>query len=70
MQGASGAAYKGDSTIVAPDTITIQLHHIKFKDGIPVGFPEDAYTLAINYPEQFATRYVSNGEYAPESEDN
>ena len=70
LQGASGAAYKGDSTIVAPDTITIQLHHIKFKDGIPVGFPEDAYTLAINYPEQFATRYVSNGEYAPESEDN
>ena len=44
--------------------------NIKFKDGIPVGFPEDAYTLAINYPEQFATRYVSNGEYAPESEDN
>ncbi len=70
LQGASGAAYLGDSTIVANDTITIQLHHIKFKDGIPVGFPDNAYTLAINYPEQFATRYVSNGEYAPESEDN
>lgn len=70
LQGASGAAYQGDSTVVASDTITIQLHHIKFKDGIPVGFPEDAYTLAINYPEQFATRYVSNGEYEPEPEDN
>lgn len=70
LQGASGGGYPGDALIVAPDTITIQLHHIAFKEGIPIGFPNKAYTIAINYPEKFATRYVANGEYQPEPEDN
>lgn len=51
--------YPGDDKIVEPDSITIQLHHIKFKD-IEVGFPQTAYTLAINYPEAISTNYCSN----------
>lgn len=51
--------YPGDDKIVEPDSITIQLHHIKFKD-IEVGFPKTAYTLAINYPEAISTNYCSN----------
>lgn len=51
--------YPGDDKIVEPDSITIQLHHIKFK-GIEAGFPQTAYTLAINYPEAISTNYCSN----------
>lgn len=51
--------YPGDDKIVEGDSITIQLHHIKFK-GIEAGFPKTAYTLAINYPEDIATNYCSN----------
>ena len=69
LQGASGSTYLGDASIVAPDTITIQLHHIKFKGGIPASFPSSAFTLAINYPEELATQYTSSGDYTPENED-
>lgn len=69
LQGASGSTYLGDASIVAPDTITIQLHHIKFKGGIPASFPSSAYTLAINYPAELATQYTSSGDYTPENED-
>ena len=51
--------YVGDEKIVEPDSITIQIHHIKFK-GIEAGFPQTAYTLAINYPEAISTNYCSN----------
>lgn len=54
--------YPGDTKIVENDSITIQLHHIKFKGGVEPGFPPTAYTLAINYPEEFATSYCSNEE--------
>lgn len=61
--GPSSAAdstnYPGDDKIVEGDSITIQLHHIKFK-GVETGFPQTAYTLAINYPESLATNYCSN----------
>ncbi|MCR5277392.1 MAG: Z1 domain-containing protein [Bacteroidales bacterium] len=62
LQGAGGA-YKGDSSIVAPDTVTIQLHHIGFKNKVRAGFPLSGYTLAINYPEELATRYAQNCDY-------
>ncbi len=54
--------YPGDRKIVEKDSITIQLHHIKFKGGVPIGFPSTAYTLAINYPEHLSTCYCSNEE--------
>ena len=51
--------YPGDRKIFEKDSITIQLHHIRF-DHRPLDFPEDAYTLAINYPDELATNYCSN----------
>lgn len=62
--------YPGDAKIVDNDTITIQLHHIKFKPT-QIGFPQTAYTLAINYPERLATSYCSNeGNGEDEDEDD
>lgn len=58
-RSADGKKYPGDAAILAPDTITIQLHHIQFKPQ-QVGFPQTAYTLAINYPPALATTYRSN----------
>ncbi|MBE6331702.1 MAG: endonuclease [Bacteroidales bacterium] len=52
--------YPGDTKIVEPDLITIQLHHIKFKGGISLDFPETAYTLAIYYPSKLSTIYRTN----------
>lgn len=54
--------YPGDRKIVGDDSITIQLHHLGFVRH-PLGFPEHAYTLAINYPETLAANYCSNEQY-------
>ena len=61
--------YPGDLAIVGPDSITIQLYHIKL-DGIkPVDYPDDAYSLAISYPDSFATNYVLSEQANQEDED-
>lgn len=60
--------YPGDNKIVGVDSITIQLHHIKFKGGVEPGFPETAYTLAINYPERLATNYFSGEDEAQDDD--
>lgn len=54
----NGITYPGDRKMCDPDTITIQLHHIKFLNGI-LELPPDAYALTINYPEKIATNYIS-----------
>lgn len=59
--------YPGDKKIVGDDSITIQLHHLGFNHR-PLGFPEHAYTLAINYPDFLAANYCSNEE--SDDEDN
>ena len=51
--------YKGDTAYVGEDSITIQLYNIRFKNSQPIGFPERAYTLAFNYPEELKAIYVS-----------
>lgn len=56
-----GATYPGDNKMVDEDTITIQLHHIGFMHPVS-GFPQDAYTLAINYPDQLAANYIQTDE--------
>ena len=53
--------------MVGVDSITIQLHHIKFKNPLPLTYPKKAYTLAISYPEALAANYVaSSGALAEE----
>jgi hypothetical protein len=54
------SSYEGDSKMVGADSITLQLHHIKFKNPLPLTYPKEAYTLAINYPESLATSYVAS----------
>ncbi len=66
--------YPGDHLIVKEDSITIQLHHFKLK-GVHMGFPQDAYTLAIYFPETLATNYVlseqnNQEDDYPEDEEN
>lgn len=61
--------YPGDSAIVREDSIAIQLHHIKLDGSKPVDFPDDAYSLAINYPETFATNYVTSEQAYQEDEE-
>jgi hypothetical protein len=61
--------YPGDSKICGDDSITIQLHHI-YLDGAELGFPHNAYTLAINYPEQLAINYCSNEESKQDEDDD
>ena len=61
--------YPGDAAIVGEDSITIQLYHIKLDASLPVEFPHDAYSLAINYPEALATNYVLNEQANQEDED-
>jgi hypothetical protein len=58
FQGRS-ANYKGDTAYVGEDSITIQLYNIRFKNSQPIGFPERAYTLAFNYPEELKAIYIS-----------
>ena len=62
LQGAGGS-YGGDATIVAPDTVTIQLHHIEFTNKVQPGFPTSAYTLALNFPDELAARYAQNCDF-------
>lgn len=54
------STYAGDAKMVGDDSITIQLHHIRFKNSLPLSYPKTAYTLAINYPDSLATSYVSS----------
>lgn len=54
------STYEGDAKMVGADSITIQLHHIKFKNLLPLTYPKEAFTLAINYPESLATSYVAS----------
>ena len=66
----SGAdVYPGDLAIVGSDSITIQLYHIKLDGVKPVDYPDDAYSLAISYPESFATNYVLSEQANQEDED-
>lgn len=66
----SGAdVYPGDLAIVGSDSITIQLYHIKLDGAKPVDYPDDAYSLAISYPESFATNYVLSEQANQEDED-
>jgi len=51
--------YPGDLAIVKQDSITIQLYHI-YLEGAPLNFARDAYSIAINYPDEFATNYVQS----------
>lgn len=67
-QSADGQVYPGDNKMCDKDTITIQLHHIKFLHPT-VELPPDAYALAINYPEKLAANYISTGE-GEEEEDS
>ena len=58
-----------DLAIVGSDSITIQLYHIKLDGVKPVDYPDDAYSLAISYPESFATNYVLSEQANQEDED-
>lgn len=60
--------YPGDLAIVKNDSITIQLYHITL-DGSPLDYAHDAYSLAINYPEEFATNYVLNEQDNQDDDD-
>lgn len=61
--------YPGDSKICGSDSITIQLHHI-YLDGAELDFPHEAYTLAINYPEQMAINYCESERTMQDEEDD
>lgn len=61
--------YPGDDKIIGGDSITIQLHHI-YLDGAELGFPHEAYTLAIHYPEKLAINYCANEESKQDEEDD
>ena len=61
--------YPGDLSVVGKDSITIQLYHIKLDGVKPVDFPDDAYSLAISYPEKFATNYVISEQANQEDDD-
>jgi hypothetical protein len=60
--------YPGDRNISGDDSISIQLHHI-YLDGAELGFPHEAYTLAINYPEHLAITYCESEKTLQEDED-
>lgn len=55
-----GAFYPGDGEIKFLDSITIQLHKVKLKCESTLWSGKVAYTLAINYPEEFAINYVES----------
>lgn len=54
------STYVGDAKMIGVDSITIQLHHIKFKNPLPLTYPKKAYTLAISYPDSLAANYVAS----------
>jgi hypothetical protein len=64
--------YPGDSKVVGDgsnnDSITIQLHHIKLKN-VPLDYAHEAYSLAINYPEQLAINYIHKESDNQEDDD-
>ena len=60
--------YPGDSKICGDDSITIQLYHIHL-EGAELGFPHEAYTLAINYPAHLAINYCENEKTLQEDEE-
>lgn len=69
LQGRS-TLYEGDSKMVGNDSITIQLHHIKFDNNLPLGYPREGYTLAINYPTTLATSYIASQGVEYEDDDD
>ena len=55
--------YPGDGDIKFEDSLTFQIHHLKF--DCPESFKwngKEAYTLAIYYPEDFAVNYVGSNK--------
>lgn len=52
--------YPGDGEIKFMDSITIQIHKVKLKCDSTYWSGKVAYTLAINYPEEFAINYVES----------
>jgi len=55
--------YPGDRDIKIEDTICIQIHKVKLKcDQTTKLIGKTIYTLAIYYPEDFASGYISNFE--------
>ena len=61
--------YPGDDKIVGgDDTITIQLYHVHL-DGAEMDFAQEAYTLAVYYPERLAASYYSNEKYNIDDQD-
>lgn len=54
------STYPGDGEIKFMDSITIQLHKVKLKCDSTAWAGKVAYTLAINYPEEFAVNYVES----------
>lgn len=68
-QSEDGVIYPGDRKMCDPDTITIQLHHVKFRKGT-LELPPDAYALAINYPEKIATNYISTRGTTEDDDDD
>ncbi len=60
--------YPGDSAIVGEDSITIQLYHIKLEHA-PLDYAQDAYSLAISYPDKLAANYVNSEQANQEDED-
>ena len=62
--------YVGDQKIVMPDSITIQLYDVMFKNHQTIGFPDRAYTLAFNYPNKLqAVYYSAESKYQDDSID-
>jgi len=62
--------YVGDQKIVMPDSITIQLYDVMFKNPQTIGFPDRAYTLAFNYPNKLqAVYYSAESKYQDDSID-
>lgn len=61
--------YPGDSKIVEGDSITIQLYHFHL-DNAPISYAHQAYTLAINYPEQLAINYCACEEANQEEDED
>ena len=61
--------YPGDDKIVGgDDTITIQLYHVHL-DGAEMDYAQEAYTLAVYYPERLAASYYSNEKYNIDDQD-
>lgn len=56
-----GTKYPGDKNCVFEDAITIQIHRIKCSgtNDLNPWHNRIFYTLAINYPEGFATQYIT-----------